>query len=225
MRPFRTVSDPLAFAARLGRAREASAYVPTVALILRRLAPAVYRRVHMPLHFALRVMARAAAPRQATARAAHAAAAPGLAPVRERFHIAMRIVERATQCVARHVVAPVWVSVNAGSAARAPAAPPPAESRLVVIANGARDPAFPRVEQVLARAAPAASRAPASPARSAEVPAFERRPHRPPAQPSAPFNAAAPASLPPAELARVADHVIRELDHRVLSFRERTGRI
>ncbi len=80
-------------------------------------------------------------------------------------------------------------------------------------------------QQVLARAAPAASRAAASPARSAEVPAFERQAHRPLAPPSAPFNAAAPAGLPPAELARVADHVMRELDHRVLSFRERTGRI
>jgi hypothetical protein len=33
------------------------------------------------------------------------------------------------------------------------------------------------------------------------------------------------ASLPANELARVTDHVIRQLDRRVLSYRERTGRI
>lgn len=35
----------------------------------------------------------------------------------------------------------------------------------------------------------------------------------------------APASLPANELARVTDHVIKQLDRRVLSYRERTGRI
>jgi hypothetical protein len=34
-----------------------------------------------------------------------------------------------------------------------------------------------------------------------------------------------PASLPANELARVTDHVIKQLDRRVLSYRERTGRI
>jgi hypothetical protein len=32
-------------------------------------------------------------------------------------------------------------------------------------------------------------------------------------------------ALPAQELSRVTDHVIRQLDQRVLSYRERTGRI
>jgi hypothetical protein len=34
-----------------------------------------------------------------------------------------------------------------------------------------------------------------------------------------------PVVLPPQELSRVTDHVIRQLDHRVLSWQERTGRV
>ena len=34
-----------------------------------------------------------------------------------------------------------------------------------------------------------------------------------------------PLSLPPQELSRVTDHVIRQLDRRVLSYRERTGEL
>ena len=35
----------------------------------------------------------------------------------------------------------------------------------------------------------------------------------------------APLVLPPLELSRLTDHVIRQLDHRVLSYQERTGRV
>jgi hypothetical protein len=34
-----------------------------------------------------------------------------------------------------------------------------------------------------------------------------------------------PPALPPQELSRVTEHVLRTLDRRVLSYRERTGRI
>jgi hypothetical protein len=44
------------------------------------------------------------------------------------------------------------------------------------------------------------------------------------AMPALASRIAAAATLPSAELARVTEHVIRELDHRVLSYRERTGR-
>jgi hypothetical protein len=35
----------------------------------------------------------------------------------------------------------------------------------------------------------------------------------------------APLVLPPQELSRLTDHVIRQLDHRILSWQERTGRV
>ena len=39
------------------------------------------------------------------------------------------------------------------------------------------------------------------------------------------FVAAEGVSLPPQELSRVTEHVLRTLDRRVLSYRERSGRI
>lgn len=63
---------------------------------------------------------------------------------------------------------------------------------------------------------------PASAGRTDGVPA--PAPTRPlPAQPRF-ASAAPPLVLPPQELSRLTDHVIRELDHRVLSWQERTGR-
>lgn len=79
-----------------------------------------------------------------------------------------------------------------------------------------------RVAMTLARSASAAPRADAAaPRRDAEPPAVE--PTRPSAPPAS--RPATPAfALPAQELSRVTDHVIRQLDQRVLSYRERTGR-
>jgi hypothetical protein len=45
------------------------------------------------------------------------------------------------------------------------------------------------------------------------------------AERDAPARAGNAISLPPRELSRVTDHVLRQLDRRVLSYRERLGRI
>ncbi len=79
-----------------------------------------------------------------------------------------------------------------------------------------------RVAMTLARSPSAALRADAAtPRRDAEPPVVEpTRPSAPPAsRPSTPAFA-----LPAQELSRVTEHVIRQLDQRVLSYRERTGR-
>lgn len=41
----------------------------------------------------------------------------------------------------------------------------------------------------------------------------------------APAAALAPSPVPPNELSRITEHVLRTLDRRVLSYRERTGQI
>ena len=63
----------------------------------------------------------------------------------------------------------------------------------------------------------------AQPPRDAEPPTPERT--RAPAASAAGGAAASTFALPAQELSRVTEHVIRQLDQRVLSYRERTGRI
>lgn len=82
----------------------------------------------------------------------------------------------------------------------------------------------PRVSMTLARGpspAPLAN-APA-PRHEAEPPRLERP--RTAASPSAAAQAEGGLRLPAQELSRVTEHVIHQLDQRVLSYRERTGRI
>lgn len=81
-----------------------------------------------------------------------------------------------------------------------------------------------RVPMTLTRSPSAAPRADAAPPhRDAESPAVERARTPPPASTARP--AASAFALPAQELSRVTEHVIRQLDQRVLSYRERTGRI
>ncbi len=83
---------------------------------------------------------------------------------------------------------------------------------------------FPRVNVTLARQ-PGASAArresvgPDGPPLPLPVRADPRAPR------AAELRTLEPFSLPAQELSRVTDHVIRQLDRRVLSYRERTGRI
>jgi hypothetical protein len=83
---------------------------------------------------------------------------------------------------------------------------------------------YPRVDFTMVRTpaavAAAAVRAAAGPAPITERTAAAGQPRR-----EAVRQAFEPAGLPPQELSRVTDHVIRQLDRRVLSYRERTGRI
>jgi hypothetical protein len=81
---------------------------------------------------------------------------------------------------------------------------------------------YPRVQLTLVRSQPAAAAA----ATPKTMDASAERRGEPRARP-AEFHAQSPAGttvLPPHELSRLTDHVIRQLDHRVLSFQERNAR-
>jgi hypothetical protein len=119
------------------------------------------------------------------------------------------------------------------SVAAAPAAPPAVVERLLLravreppprpaAAPPGAEPAWPRLPRPVLRAATApATRSPAS---TAATP-----PGLPPRWPASAQEALPPAPqappLPAQELLRITDHVLREFDHRVRSYRERTGRI
>jgi hypothetical protein len=81
---------------------------------------------------------------------------------------------------------------------------------------------FPRVQLTLVRVLPAAPSAARVPADPSAVPNPGLR-----TAPAQQRGAATltPLVLPPQELSRLTDHVIRQLDHRVLSYQERTGRV
>lgn len=81
-----------------------------------------------------------------------------------------------------------------------------------------------RLPMTLARGPAPVPRADApAPRGQAEPPTPERA--RSTAWPSAAARAESALKLPAQELSRVTEHVIRQLDQRVLSYRERTGRI
>lgn len=82
--------------------------------------------------------------------------------------------------------------------------------------------AAPRIQLTMVRQQPAV---PPVEKRSAETP--QPAVVDAPALPRQPRFAApaAPLVLPPQEVSRLTDHVIRQLDHRVLSWQERTGRV
>jgi hypothetical protein len=82
---------------------------------------------------------------------------------------------------------------------------------------------FPRMPLPLTRTTSASVRAEdrRSPAVVEAAAPFEMRPRISPSANAKPQAIA----LPPQELSRVTEHVIRQLDQRVLSYRERTGRI
>src|SRR5712671_5286427 len=91
-RRFRTISEPLAFAARLRSRRDLTAQVPPVGRVLRRLVQPVLQRLWMPVYFALQVTQRAAAPWNSPLRAPSpppASLSPGT--LRERFHLCTRL--------------------------------------------------------------------------------------------------------------------------------------
>lgn len=104
---------------------------------------------------------------------------------------------------------------------QAPAAAP----RLSFVTRVEQRHAAPRIQLTMVKAqapaAPAASAASAAKAETVTAPGNGRTdPSQRRVAPAAP-----PLALPPQELSRLTDHVIRQLDHRVLSWQERTGRI
>lgn len=101
-------------------------------------------------------------------------------------------------------------------AARAPA---PAMAGRTVLHRVEVPAAFPRVVQMTLRAQPVATTSRETPPLAMREQATAPRQQAPAAP-----RASLPA-LPPEELSRVSNFVIAELDRRVVSFRERTGRI
>jgi hypothetical protein len=90
---------------------------------------------------------------------------------------------------------------------------------VVLAAHRGRAPAaLPRLELTTLRAQPA-------PPPRGGAPEGPGRPPPLPAQPSVRTPAAPPVVLPADELSRVTEHVLRTLDRRVLSHRERTGQL
>ncbi len=215
---FRSVSDARAFAERLRPGRDTGLHVRPVAQVLRRAARPLLQRLWIPLHFALRLIQRAAAPWSAPLPAASAPPpfrAQGMP--RERFHLCTRLLERLSS-VLRIQREPMPVS----SVLPAPSvrASGPAPGNVLSMRHIERQAFFPRVTQILARA-PAA----ANIARQAASPPAAPEPEPWPRSLGGKPRGAPPAasSLAAVELARVTDHVIRQLDQRVLSYRERTG--
>jgi hypothetical protein len=217
--PFRTVSDSLAFVAALGRSREESVHAAPLERVLRRPAHSLLQRIWLPLHFAFRMIERAAAPWNPSLPVASLPPVPAPGALRERFKLCTRLLERSLRVLqVRHGSMPVSITPPAPAA---PAGAPPS-ARVVMMQRIERQTFFPRVTQVLARtSSPAANReeTPLAPGARVTMPPLAPRLGTPRAA------VAVAASLAPAELARVTDHVIRELDQRVLSFRERTGQV
>ena len=207
-----------AFVARLRNHREEVARTPPISRVLRRSLQRVLHRVLMPLHFALHVFQRASAPWNPP-RPVVAPPSTGAAPVvtRERAHQMTRVVERESRVLdVRHSKMLITVALRAIAVAVS-AAPSPC---VLMTQRIERQMLFPRVTQVVTRAhaAPAARR---NAALHAPPQVLESR-SAPRA--SAPHTVAIVAPvLPPAELSRVTDHVIQQLDRRVLSYRERMG--
>ena len=81
---------------------------------------------------------------------------------------------------------------------------------------------FPRVQLTLVRAQPAVPSAAGVAPDPSAVPGSGLRAAVAQPRGTTPLP---PLVLPPQELSRLTDHVIRQLDHRVLSYQERTGRV
>lgn len=97
-----------------------------------------------------------------------------------------------------------------------------AAPRTAVVTRLEQRSALPRVQLTMVRGQPAMPPVARGPAESTVARATDARavtvlPHATPA--------ATALVLPPQELSRLTDHVIRQLDHRVLSWQERTGRV
>jgi hypothetical protein len=220
--PFAFSSRHHAFAARLRGGLDAGARAPAVGYVLRRMAARVLRHVRSPLHFALQLIHRTSvhvgAPRRGPAGQSARLAAPG---THERLRVVMRLLERATLASHFRESRPLLGA----------ALPRPSTAAMTGTAesvNGQwierieRQSLYPRVTQVVARAA-----APVVPRNDSNMQATSetmdvRAVSRPATSHAVTQSAAA---LPPAELSRVTDHVIRQLDRRVLSYRERMGRV
>jgi hypothetical protein len=99
-----------------------------------------------------------------------------------------------------------------------------ASVRTVIAHPAVRLPAFAPLPLTMARSAPPPAR-PADARAVAQAAVPPAVGDAPPARRPRATMTAPEVSLPPQELSRVTEHVIRQLDRRVLSFQERSGRI
>ncbi|WP_341890340.1 hypothetical protein [Variovorax sp. YR752] len=124
-------------------------------------------------------------------------------------------VHRLERLLRERCVERVRTSVIGGS-------PPSAARPLAVVAlpmrRGWQEQAFPRLAMATVRS-PAAAPARTEPALPSPPPTVAA------ARAPATWSPAAALVLPADELSRVTDHVLRTLDRRVLSYRERTGQV
>lgn len=202
-------------ASRRPEARHARAGVAPLERVMRRSAI----RSHAAFHLHLQLPARLASvvERHTERRIVQPAAGPqrsmqvrimrSLMPVL-RHELLQRLAER-----------PIERRTVPGAAAPAP--------QLAAAARVGQRQAAPRVETVMLRTQPTGANAAAAAvaATGASLAAASPRPGttQAPSTPSA--SPAAPLVLPAREMSRLTDHVIRQLDHRVLSWQERTGRV
>ena len=134
-----------------------------------------------------------------------------VAPHRPTAAVIQRIVSR--ERLSRHPTTAAVVSATPAAGAT---------SRGAMATRVARPGVVPRAPMTMLRTQPAAAAAAAATARTAS---WEPGPARV-APRAAAVTASAPAlPLQPQELSRLTEHVIRQLDHRVLSFQERSGRV
>lgn len=197
------------FAARFRGVRRSAQDIRALAGVLRRLFLVMHQH-GAPLHVALHAVLRGTGP----------ALAPGaLPPAPGRTRLVRQLVTREHGHVPRSLLRTNGVD---RAIAVHPQAPAPA-ARRVMLHRIERQPGFPPLALTMVRsfttAAAAAAAIPGGPAPSSA-------PRRAACAPDAARGAvAAPLVLPQPELARVTEHVIRQLDRRVLSYRERTGQV
>lgn len=148
------------------------------------------------------------------------AAAPAQNVLRmvERHTRSMRMVTRVLRAL------PARMQPPPSQAAAAPTLAPDAVPATVRRAQA--EPHYSRMPMTMSRTA--ASQSSAAPARAESAQhataASAQLRNLAPARAAAPFAATPePITLPPMELARVTDHVVNQLEHRALSWRERMG--
>lgn len=221
LRPLLNVARLRAFAARLKAARllwPAAAsrrvqHIGPVARVLRR-AQVVLHRHTLSRHALTQVLV-------SLARSDPPRLAPSGSPVAARMPLVQRLVERRTLRVLERAVP---MPMHGMPQAARPATAPPV-MRLASPSRGERPLVFPRVTMTLVRPqAPQGARFEAAPA-GEPMSAAARRPTTGPSGRTAQSPTGEPIVLPPLELSRVTDHVLRQLDQRVLSWRERTGQL
>lgn len=195
------------FAARFFGARRSAQEITALTRMLRR-SLFVMHQHGAPLHLSLHALLRSAGP---------APAPRGVPPALGRIVMVRERLMREHRHVLRH--SQRTSSVERPNAVQSQAPP----ARMVVTHRIERQPSLPPLALTMVRSsATAALAAVATPNGLAPASALPRSARASDGTRSA---VASPLVLPQPELARVTEHVIQQLDRRVLSYRERTGQV